>query len=137
VLRPDHKYRRLPVAEREFLCGQTCAGEALARRHDGGVRRVEAIADRVTYTPWFSGQAAGAPAPVRPSGFPFPTLKRPHITSWVARRQRPASKNPAGTGPGHFRPAMERDINAGIRPEPAFAAPRKMLLVRPIRIRLN
>jgi hypothetical protein len=28
---------------------------------------------------------------------------------------------------------MERDINAGIRPEPSFAAPRKMLLVRPIR----
>ena len=56
-------------------------------------------------------------------------------TSWVARRQRPTSKNPAVTGPGYFRPAMERDINAIIRPEPSFAAPRKMLLVRPIRNR--
>jgi len=36
---------------------------------------------------------AGAPAPARPTGFPFPTVKRPHNTSFGARRQRRASKN--------------------------------------------
>jgi len=35
---------------------------------------------------------AGAPAPTPPVGFVFPTVKRPHFTSFDAHRQRRASK---------------------------------------------
>ena len=36
---------------------------------------------------------ADAPAPTRPTGFPFPTVKRPHRTSLDAHRQRRASND--------------------------------------------